>query len=118
MSVIDLVDEWRRRRDEFARLRAQVDGVTLCDDFIASLEACELEDCNRLLTLADASHVSGYSAEHLARLVRSGAIPNRGRKFSPRVHARDLPRRPRSVVGQRERDYDAVTDARSLKARR
>jgi hypothetical protein len=114
----DLAERWQRRRDDLARLRALVDGATLCDEFLASLEDCEREVGNSTITLAEAARISGYSAEHLARLVRSGTIPNRGRKFSPRVSASDLPRRIRNVVREREREYDAVTDARSLKARR
>ena len=50
-----------------------------------------------LLSLADASERSGYSEEHLARLVRSGRIPDRrppGSKGRIYIRASDLPSRP------------------------
>ena len=51
---------------------------------------------SRLLTLNEAANLSGYSAEHLARLVRSGQIPDRRPPRSKgRVYVRegDLPKR-------------------------
>ena len=43
------------------------------------------------LTLVEAAAVSGYSADHLDHLVRSGTIINYGRKNAPRVRRADLP---------------------------
>lgn len=51
-----------------------------------------------LLSLEEASDLSGYSTEHLARLVRSGRIPDMrppGSKGRIYVQASDLPMRPR-----------------------
>lgn len=74
------------------------------------------------LTLAEALLRSGYSQDHLARLVREGRIPNSGRRGSPRIRAGDLPVRPASpheiVVSDRSRVYDPVADARAIGSRR
>ena len=45
------------------------------------------------LTLTDAAKESGYSTDHLGRLVRDGKIPNAGRPGAPRVALRHLPRK-------------------------
>jgi hypothetical protein len=45
------------------------------------------------LTLREAARESGYSADHLGRLVRLGIIPNAGRPRAPRIRRADLPRR-------------------------
>jgi hypothetical protein len=78
--------------------------------------------------LTDAANRSGYSRDHLARLVRQHRIPNSGRRGAPRVRLRDLPIRP-GVTPEPDahagddadlthRCYDPGTDARSLASRR
>jgi len=58
-----------------------------------------LESTERqLLSLAEAASRSGYSEEHLARLVRTGRIPDRrapGSRGRIYIAAADLPTRPR-----------------------
>ncbi len=80
------------------------------------------ERADERLTLAEASVRSGYSQDHLARLIRKGQLPNAGRPHAPRIRAADLPsRRPRQhhvVVSQRPRVYDPVADARAIGSRR
>lgn len=63
------------------------------------------------LRLVDAARESGYSEEHLGRLVRSGVIPNAGRRGAPRILRRDVPRR---IAKGRRRSYDPASDARNL----
>jgi hypothetical protein len=69
------------------------------------------------LTLTEASLRSGYSADHLARLLRQGKLPNAGRRGAPRIRAGDLPVRQHqndvAVVPRTE--YDPITDARNLR---
>ena len=72
----------------------------------AALETCaaELEEevrrvSSEPLTLQEAAELSGYSADHLGRLVREGTIPNAGRPKAPRIARRDLPRRSGAVAG-------------------
>jgi hypothetical protein len=120
----DLRTKWRARRDEFARFRASVDGATLCDELLAELESAIQARDDDTLTLTEASTVCGYTADHLARLIRQGRIPNGGRRGAPRIRIRDIPVRP-GRVAQPEDDvpsstgrYDPRTDARSLSNRR
>lgn len=71
------------------------------------------------LTLAEAALRSGYSEDHLARLVREGRLPNAGRRGAPRIRAGDLPvRRPIDVAADRRPAYDPVADARAIGSRR
>ena len=58
------------------------------------LERALQEQDNELLTLTAAGEASGYSADHLGRLVRQGALENLGRPNAPKVRRGDLPRKP------------------------
>lgn len=83
------------------------------------LEGAIREHADELLTLAQAALRSGYSSEHLARLLREGRLPNAGRRGSPRIRAGDLPvRPPRTVAAPGTRTYDPVADARAIAGRR
>lgn len=53
---------------------------------------------NEVLTLARAAVESGYSADHLGRMVREGKIPNAGRPGAPRIARGDLPLKSRHVA--------------------
>lgn len=111
-------ERWVARRDEFQRLGVSVDGASLCDEVIADLERLREERDGKKLTLSDAAALSGYSREHLARLIRSGKLANAGRKHSPRILAADLPTRPGAIAAAVRGSYDPSTDARSLGIRR
>jgi len=110
---------WAARRDELQRLGALVDGAKLVGEMLADLDSVLVEEANALLTLKEAARVTGYSRDHLERLVRGGAIPNAGRLGAPRVRLSDLPRRsPRSLATGIDVAYDPVADARALRGRR
>lgn len=91
--ILQLAAYWR---DEAATLRgygaeAQATAIERC--------ACDLEEKagsegQEVLTLAEAARASGYSADHLGRLVREGKIPNAGRPGSPRIARGDVPVKP------------------------
>lgn len=81
-------------------------------------QAIDVQD-DETMTLIEAASRSGYSIDHLARLIREGRLPNAGRRGAPRVRLRDLPiRLRRSVAASEPRAYDPVTDARQLRGRR
>jgi hypothetical protein len=114
----ELRAKWRARRDEFARFQASVDGATLCDQLLADLEGALSQRCDEMLTLRAAADLSGYTVDHLARLIRQGKLPNAGRKHAPRVHRADLPHKARNDAARRMADsYNAAADARSLAGR-
>lgn len=102
-------------RGEVANLRRRgmereaylMDGMA--DDLESALRGMEQE----ALPLAEAAAESGYSPDHLGRLVRDGTIPNAGRKHAPRICRSNLPRR---IARKSPEAYDAQTDARDLQA--
>ncbi len=90
MSPRDLTRAWRDTASELRRFGAVGQACTL--------EQCagDLEEAWRIwqqepLTLEEAAEKSGYSADHLGRLVREGKIPNTGRPGAPRIARRNLP---------------------------
>jgi len=101
-------------RDCLGEIRAK--AAELRDSFDSRTAAAALEwASNRLekalrsaqdeiLSLAEASARSGYSQEHLARLVRTGRIPDLrppGSKARIFIRASDLPARPASPHTER-----------------
>jgi hypothetical protein len=90
----EIITRWEARRDELRRLKAQVSGAIICDEMLRDLESLFSADENDLLTIKDAAQLSGYSREHLGRLVQEGKIPNAGRPNAPRVRRCDLPIKP------------------------
>lgn len=114
-----VIERWRAREAEWSRLRVQVDGAALASEIVADLEKIAEGSGQDELTLTAASVVSGYSTDHLSRLIREGLVPNAGRKGAPRICRADLPIRPkRRIATPRNSEYDPITDARSLGARR
>jgi len=109
--VRQLPPRWRQRAAElrpFAEPAARAFELA-AEELAASLASTD----EQLLTLKQASHLSGYSADHLARRIREGAIPNAGRPHAPRIRTADLPRR--APVADRPRSgYDPAADAREL----
>jgi len=117
--VSEVLQRWQERQAEWSRLHVQVDGAALAGEIVADLEKIAEGDGGDELTLTTASTLSGYSVDHLSRLLRDGTIPNAGRKGSPRIRRADLPIRPKGgIATARNIGYDAVTDARSLGIRR
>ena len=91
-----LSEDWRRRAETLRRYGG--------DASAAALEACAAEldsvvdrQDHAILTLTEAAEQSGYSASHLGRLVREGAVPNAGRPGAPRIALKDLPLKGRSA---------------------
>jgi len=84
-----LVRHWRA---EAASLRGwgACAEATVLERAADELEHATREDMNEALTLEDAARRTGYSAEHLGRLVRQGKLENVGRKHAPRVRRGDL----------------------------
>ncbi len=91
----ELPDVWRERADElepFAEPAAV--AFRACAD---QLELTLRTAANHSLSVDEASRISGYSKEHLTRLVRTGKIPDlrpRGSKGRIRILACDLPIKP------------------------
>lgn len=133
MTRTELLARWRTRRDEWRCLATLVDAAALIDQLLADLTDVFDSEQEIVLTLDDAAVRSGYSRDHLARLIRQHRIPNSGRRGAPRIRLGDLPIRPGFTVATPLKGldrtstpdanptrgcYDPRTDARSLASRR
>ena len=88
----ELPDDWRALAAQQRRLGAESQARIL--DFCADELTAALERAgDELLSLARAAQESGYTADHLSRMVRQGKIPNSGRKSKPLIRRRDLPKK-------------------------
>ena len=92
MPTLPVVEaKWLARLEEWRALGVRVDGAKLAEEVLADLHAIDGAAVIEPLTLREASHVSGYSVDHLQRLVSGGQLVNIGRKGRPRVRRSDLP---------------------------
>ena len=114
MTQAELIARWEERRNAYLSVAALVEADKLIAEFLSDVRGLTLADANRVLTLKSAAAESGYSTEHLARLIRDGRIRNAGRRYAPRVYAIDLPVR-RTFAAIASRSYDVDTDARTLR---
>jgi hypothetical protein len=93
-----------------------------CLDVASARERCaaELETClhiidSQALSVEQAAGESGYSAEHLRRLLRDKPALNAGRRGKPLIRRSDLPRKATiKVVESGPLMYDVDADARFL----
>ncbi len=94
MTLGGIIRKWMERREIFRRSHAWVEGARICDEMLADLGAVASDDQAQLLSLTQAAAMSGYSREHLGRLVRDAKIPNAGTPNAPRIRRCDLPTKP------------------------
>ena len=83
---------WRRLARALRRYGGETPATAL-ESCAAELEATLRDRDDTTFSLVEAAKVSGYSADHLGRLVRDGKIPNAGRRGAPRIARRHLPRK-------------------------
>jgi hypothetical protein len=67
--------------------------ATVLETALMELKDFLLRQAEEVITLTQAAHETGYTPDHLGRLVRGGEIPNVGRKNAPRVRRADLPKK-------------------------
>jgi len=97
MQRDDFLARWSARRNEWARLGVHVDGAKVCDEVLADFQAVTTFEDEAVLDLEEASARSGYSKDHLRRLVRLGRL--RAHKVGRGLFFRtgDLPKKPTVV---------------------
>jgi predicted DNA-binding transcriptional regulator AlpA len=113
----DFIMRWQHKQMEMERLGVLVPGALLVGQILHDMAEVQVSYTETILRVEEAAQLSGYSAEHIARLIRQGRLPNAGRRGSPRVRLGDLPQR-RQFARTRPGSYDVLTDARSLRTQR
>jgi hypothetical protein len=87
---------WRDEAHVLRRRGAEVQAGVL-EQCAEELETALRERALEALTLEEAAGESGYTTDHLGRLVRDGTVPNAGRPNAPRILRRYLPLKPGSL---------------------
>lgn len=98
MGRDDLVVKWERKAAEFQALAANVDAAAMCQLFVADLQALAAESRDDWILIGQAPAFSGYSKQHIRRLIQSGQLPAEGEGRARRVLLRALPRKPAAVA--------------------
>jgi hypothetical protein len=92
LSPALLPTRWRSVAAELRAYGADSTATTL-ERVAAELDAALRSAADTPLTLIEAAHESGYSADYLGRLIAKGSIENIGRKNAPKIRRGDLPRK-------------------------
>lgn len=133
-----------RYESTFAPLSAQIDGALFCRALLAQIDEVLGSALEQPVTLEKAARLSGYSSEHLRRLIREGQlatyraegerkhrvlpseVPKRHRGARSNTPAAEPaasgdadshPSAPRALALPRFGTYDPIADARSVLAR-
>jgi len=113
-----LATSWREEAERLRTLEANGQAAAL-EQAAAELEAAAAVWASKRLTITEAAAESGYSEEHLRRLVRGGELPahrNGGPKSRLYIRRGELPTK-RHRDGREDPDsvaYDPVEDARDI----
>lgn len=111
MTRDEMIARWESRASLFAECRAQVDGETVAKQVLADLES--MAESEQAVTLTEAAKQTGYSADHLSRMLKDRKLTNYGRKHAPAVRLSECPKKPALAVSS-GKAYNADADARSL----
>jgi hypothetical protein len=87
----ELVERWRAEAKDLRSLYFDERLANVVSRYADELAEALEQEQGESLTLTAAARESGYSAEHLGRLLRDGKLRNVGRLHAPRVLRRDLP---------------------------
>jgi hypothetical protein len=82
---------WRERAVRLRTWASDERSAHVLDLVALELENAMARDGEAPLTLSQAALVSGYTTDHLRRLIRTGQLPNVGRRNAPRVRRGTLP---------------------------
>jgi len=115
-TIRQLLNQWQTEAETLQNRFRDERGA-----FLVSRMARELEEALRAhndepLTLAQAAEESGYSEDHIARLIRAGKLPNAGRLHAPRVRRGDLPLKTSHLRDDDTRDHIALTKSQIVRS--
>ena len=108
-TMLRLANHWRARALDMRTWAAAEGSARALEGCADELEAAVREAWDQALTLDQAANESGYSKRRLRELLAEGAVPNAGRKGSPRIRRAELPRRP-GRIGASGYNVDADAD--------
>lgn len=97
MTIEALAKDWRSRAGKLRDWAAAEEVAHAWEEAARELESVLAAEEQELLNLQQASHRSGYSPDHLGRLIREGKLPNSGRVNAPKIRIGDLPRKPGGI---------------------
>ena len=100
MTIETLAKSWRSRAGKLRDWAAAEEAARAWEEAARELEAVLVAEEHELLNLQQATERSGYSPDHLGRLLREGRVPNSGRENAPKIRAGDLPRKPGQIPPQ------------------
>ena len=90
MYPADLPAEWRGTATVF-REHANEPVAIAYERCAQALEKALVAGGEEVLTLGEAAQESGYSPDHLGRMIRERQLRNAGRMGAPAIRRRDLP---------------------------
>ena len=97
MTREEFFGRWSGLAAELKRYSSHVDGAALLAAVLSDVETLFRTEASEELTIGEAAKASGYSADHIARQLRRGALQNVGMRHRPRVRRGDLPLKPKSL---------------------
>jgi hypothetical protein len=112
MTVEEFRAKWRAEAEAMQRRGGLVSGSVLIAEMLIDVETVLTEPLDALISVEEAARASGYSADHLARLVRDGKVPDRrppGTQGRLLFRRGDLPVKP----GRRHTPHADVHDLAS-----
>jgi hypothetical protein len=113
-----MVAYWRARSEEWERLQVLVNGQAVCQEFLTQLEQLWAMEDAAEVSLREAATLTGYSEDHLRRLVRQQKLEVQWRGSRLFFRATDLPRKRSKIASSSPVEYDPKADARRVAARR
>ena len=98
-ALTALAQKWAAEASDLETRYHDARGASLFRLCAAELLEAIREAEARVLTLTEAAEASGYSSDHLRRLIADGRITNAGRRGAPRIRLADLPSKPGATNG-------------------
>lgn len=109
----ELPHRWRAHAALLRRYK-DVRGAEICNLLAAELEMALQAAVGEMVTLEQGAALSGYSKDHLSRLIRDGRIPNAGRRNAPLIRRGDLPTKPGTGAAERAKPHEQHYDMDGL----
>jgi hypothetical protein len=97
-----LLAAWRERAQFLADF-GDANSAKLWILAAAELERALATVADETLSLVEAARISGFTADYLGHLVKTGKIKNVGRKGAPRIRRADLPQKNSDGPGRPRR---------------